>query len=69
MTAAGARLPRHEDPRLLRGRAWFGDNISAAGQLWARTVRSPFAYDRIRALDVEVASVHDPSGGCSAQSR
>ena len=30
MTVIGARLPRHEDPRLLRGRGRFGDDISAA---------------------------------------
>ena len=43
MTAVGARLPRKEDPRLLRGLGRFGDDLSAAGQAWARVVRSPAA--------------------------
>ncbi len=56
MTAIGARLPRQEDPRLLRGRGRFGDDISAPGQLWARIVRSPSAYGRVRELAVAQAS-------------
>ena len=56
MTAIGARLPRHEDPRLLRGRGRFGDDISVPGQLWARIVRSPSAHGRVRELDVTAAA-------------
>ncbi len=55
MTVIGARLPRHEDPRLLRGRGRFGDDISAPGQLWARIVRSPSAYGQVRGVDVTAA--------------
>jgi aerobic carbon-monoxide dehydrogenase large subunit len=52
MNVIGARLPRLEDPRLLRGRGRFGDDISAPGQLWARVVRSPAAHGLLRELDV-----------------
>jgi carbon-monoxide dehydrogenase large subunit/6-hydroxypseudooxynicotine dehydrogenase subunit gamma len=52
MTVIGTRLARHEDPRLLRGRGRFGDDISAPGQLWARIVRSPSAHGQVRKLDV-----------------
>jgi aerobic carbon-monoxide dehydrogenase large subunit len=52
MTAIGARLPRKEDPRLLRGRGRFGDDFSAAGQLWARVVRSPIAHGHLRRVDL-----------------
>src|SRR5690348_5522042 len=52
MTAIGARLPRAEDPRLLRGRGRFGDDFSVPGQLHARIVRSPAAHGRVRELDV-----------------
>src|SRR5690348_7498852 len=55
MTAIGARLPRAEDPRLLRGRGRFGDDFSAPGQLHARVVRSPAAHGEVRALDVAAA--------------
>ena len=55
MTVIGTRLPRHEDPRLLRGRGRFGDDVSAPGQLWARIVRSPSAHGQVRQLDVAEA--------------
>jgi aerobic carbon-monoxide dehydrogenase large subunit len=56
MTAIGARMARHEDPRLLRGRGRFGDDISAPGQLWTRVVRSPVAHGQVRGLDVSQAA-------------
>ena len=56
MSVIGARLPRKEDPRLLRGRGRFGDDVSAPGQLWARVVRSPCAHGLIRELDVTQAA-------------
>ncbi len=56
MNVIGTRLPRKEDPRLLRGRGRFGDDISAPGQLWARIVRSPTAHGQVRGLDVTAAA-------------
>ena len=56
MSVIGTRLPRREDPRLLRGRGRFGDDISAPGQLWARIVRSPSAHGQVRALDITQAA-------------
>ena len=56
MTVIGTRLPRHEDPRLLRGLGRFGDDMDVPGQLHARIVRSPSAHGRVRALDVTDAA-------------
>ena len=56
VSSIGARLPRKEDPRLLRGRGRFGDDISAPGQLWARVVRSPSAHGDINDVDVTLAA-------------
>ncbi|HEY6295590.1 MAG TPA: xanthine dehydrogenase family protein molybdopterin-binding subunit, partial [Streptosporangiaceae bacterium] len=56
MSAIGARLPRKEDARLLRGRGRFGDNFSAPGQLWARVVRSPSAHGQVRSLFAGLAA-------------
>jgi aerobic carbon-monoxide dehydrogenase large subunit len=56
VSSVGARLPRTEDPRLLRGRGRFGDDISVPGQLWAHVVRSPAAHGDIRNLSVTLAS-------------
>jgi aerobic carbon-monoxide dehydrogenase large subunit len=55
VSVIGARLPRKEDPRLLRGRGRFGDDLSAPGQLWARVVRSPSAHGQVRSLGVDLA--------------
>jgi carbon-monoxide dehydrogenase large subunit len=63
MTAIGARLPRKEDPRLLRGLGRFGDDFTAPGQLWARMVRSPVAHGRIRSVDTTRAA---QAGGVAA---
>jgi carbon-monoxide dehydrogenase large subunit/6-hydroxypseudooxynicotine dehydrogenase subunit gamma len=59
MSVIGTRVPRKEDPRLLRGRGRFGDDFSAAGQLWARVVRSPIAHGRVRRVDLTRASRAD----------
>jgi carbon-monoxide dehydrogenase large subunit/6-hydroxypseudooxynicotine dehydrogenase subunit gamma len=56
VSVVGTRLPRMEDPRLLRGCGRFGDDISAPGQLWARIVRSPSAHGLVRGLDVTEAA-------------
>jgi CO/xanthine dehydrogenase Mo-binding subunit len=56
VSAVGARLPRKEDPRLLRGRGRFGDDFSAPGQLWARVVRSLSAHGQVNGLDVTRAA-------------
>ena len=56
MSSVGARLARKEDPRLLRGRGRFGDDMNVPGQLHARIVRSPSAHGRVQALDVTGAA-------------
>jgi aerobic carbon-monoxide dehydrogenase large subunit len=56
VSSIGVRLPRKEDPRLLRGRGRFGDDISVPGQLWARVIRSPAAHGEIENLDVTSAA-------------
>ena len=55
MTVIGTRMPRKEDPRLLRGRGRFGDDFSAAGQVWARVVRSPIAHGHLRRVGLTQA--------------
>jgi carbon-monoxide dehydrogenase large subunit len=48
----GARIPRNEDPRLLRGLGSFVDDIEPRGVLHAAGLRSPYGHARVRALDV-----------------
>ena len=55
MGVTGMRVPRKEDPRLLRGRGAFADGFHARGELWARIVRSPVAHGTVRAVDVQAA--------------
>jgi len=53
--AIGARLPRKEDPRMLRGAGRFADDFSVRGQVWARVVRSPVAHGLVRRVDTSEA--------------
>jgi carbon-monoxide dehydrogenase large subunit len=48
----GARIPRNEDPRLLRGLGCFVADINPPGVLHAAGLRSPHAHARLRAIDV-----------------
>ena len=48
----GARVPRLEDPRLLRGQASFVDDLRLPGILHAAVLRSPHAHARIRKTDL-----------------
>ncbi|MEP6665030.1 MAG: aerobic carbon-monoxide dehydrogenase large subunit [Nocardioidaceae bacterium] len=50
----GQRVPRVEDPRLLRGRGRFLDDLGR-GALAAAFVRSPHAHARIAGIDVSAA--------------
>ena len=46
----GTRVPRIEDPRLLRGLACFVDDVSLPGALHGACQRSPHAHARIRSI-------------------
>jgi carbon-monoxide dehydrogenase large subunit len=50
----GARVPRVEDDRLLRGQGRFTDDIDE-GALESCLVRSPYAHARIKSIDVGAA--------------
>src|SRR5215468_6911713 len=58
----GARIPRNEDPRLLRGLGRFLDDINPAGIVRAAGLRSPHARARIISVDPtrarKLAGVH-----------
>ena len=46
----GARLPRKEDARFLRGQGEYVANLRLAGMLDVAFVRSPMAHARIRGI-------------------
>lgn len=48
----GARVPRLEDPRLLRGQGSFVDDLRLPGVLHAAILRSSHAHARIRKIDL-----------------
>ncbi len=54
----GRSLPRHEDPRLLRGEGRFVGDVRRAGMLHAAVLRSPHAHARIAHLDTSAAREH-----------
>lgn len=49
--SVGARVLRSEDPRLLRGRGAFVDDIRLPGMLHAAFVRAHHAHARVRRID------------------
>ncbi|MBP8308108.1 MAG: xanthine dehydrogenase family protein molybdopterin-binding subunit, partial [Burkholderiaceae bacterium] len=51
----GQSVSRFEDPRLLRGRGCFVDDINLAGQAYAVLLRSPHANANIRSIDLAPA--------------
>jgi aerobic carbon-monoxide dehydrogenase large subunit len=48
----GARVRRLEDPRLLRGKGSYVDDISLPGILHAALVRSRYGHARIKSIDI-----------------
>ena len=51
----GARLPRKEDDRLMRGRGQYVGDLRLPGLQDVAFVRSPLAHARIRAIHVPEA--------------
>ena len=51
----GARIPRHEDPSLLRGQGCFVDDLHLPGMVHAAVLRSPHAHARIERIDARRA--------------
>ena len=47
----GARITRKEDPRMVRGRARYIDDITPHGALHMRLVRAPLAHAEITGVD------------------
>jgi len=50
--AVGRRVPRHDALLQVTGRVVYGDDMHAAGMLWARAVRSPHPHARIAEVDL-----------------
>ncbi len=51
----GQPVLRVEDPKLLRGRGRYTDDVNVAGQAYAVMVRSRHAYGKIKKIETEVA--------------
>ena len=51
----GTPVERVEDPRLLRGRGQFVDDLHQEGMLHAAILRSSIAHGRIHLIDVKAA--------------
>ncbi len=50
------RLLRKEDPRFIRGKGNYIDDINLPGMLYGAILRSPYAHARIRSIDVSAAT-------------
>ena len=52
------RMLRKEDPRFIRGRGTYVDDVVLPGMLHLAILRSPFAHARIANIDVTAAQAH-----------
>jgi carbon-monoxide dehydrogenase large subunit len=52
------RMLRKEDPRFVRGKGRFVDDVQLQGMLHLAVLRSPIAHGRIRHVDVTAAEAH-----------
>src|SRR6266536_6619504 len=51
----GHSVKRKEDPRFLRGKGNYVDDVKLPGMLYLDIVRSPYAHARIKRIDAEKA--------------
>src|ERR671939_924447 len=51
----GHSMKRKEDPRFIRGRGYYVDDIQLPGMLHMDIVRSPFAHAKIKSINTEKA--------------
>ncbi len=56
IVSVGQSVPRHEDPRLLRGEGRYTADIALDRQVYGYTVRSPHAHARITGIDRTAAA-------------
>ena len=52
MFGIGQPVPREEDPRLLKGRGRYVDDVRAPGEVRGHVLRSPHAHARILSIDI-----------------
>ena len=51
----GHSVKRKEDPRFIRGKGEYIDDVNLPGQLWLDIVRSPYAHATIKGIDATEA--------------
>ena len=51
----GHSIKRKEDPRFIRGKGQYIEDINLPGQLWLDIVRSPYAHATIKSIDASEA--------------
>ena len=52
----GHSIKRKEDPRFIRGKGTFVDDVVLPGMLYLDIVRSPFAHAKIKKIDISKAT-------------
>ncbi|RMD94986.1 MAG: carbon monoxide dehydrogenase, partial [Calditrichaeota bacterium] len=51
----GCRVKRKEDPRFIRGKGTYVDDVKLPGMLYMDILRSPYAHAKIKSINVEKA--------------
>ena len=57
-TIGFGRVKRHEDPRFIRGKGNYVDDVNLPGMLHGAILRSPLAHARIVSINTEAALQH-----------
>ncbi|HCG01946.1 MAG TPA: carbon monoxide dehydrogenase, partial [Chloroflexi bacterium] len=53
----GASVKRKEDPRFIRGKGTYIDDVVLPGMLYMKILRSPHAHAKILSINADAASV------------
>ena len=52
------RMTRKEDPRFIRGRGHYIDDVQLPGMLHGAILHSPYAHARVLSIDTTAAEAH-----------
>src|SRR5919202_290705 len=55
VSGMGHSMKRKEDPRFIRGKGYYVDDIQLPGMVYMDIVRSPFAHAKIKSINAEKA--------------
>ena len=65
----GHSMKRKEDPRFIRGKGNYVDDVVLPGMLYMDIVRSPYAHAKIKKIDTDEGARRSPACSRSSPAR